>query len=180
MIIVFLNFILLKALQKLKGLSMSVGTKNANVLSGSRMSQEPKRRFSRQSAAVFTPIDFDYRGNTNSVNHLIKRAGKHGKSPSVLNHELNLRCYESTTKFKAEEPWLYPQSKKHYDPVALDKPAFGYSYDLSRSPGKHKPNETYDKRNKTPSLIPYLTADSGTRFGTKYRIKNHNELNYVR
>ena len=157
---------------------MNIGTKNHNILNSSKAHQGPKRRFSRQSAAVFTPIDFDYRGNTNSVHHLIKKAGREAKAPSVLNHELNLRNYESTTKYKAEEPWAYPRSKI-YDPVALDKPSFGHSHELGTSPGK-KPLETYNKRTKTPSLIPYLTADEGTKFNTKYRIKNHNELNHIR
>ena len=111
---------------------------------------------------------------------MIKRAGKNGKSPSVLNHELNLRKYESSTKYKAEEPWVYPQSKQ-CDPVGLDNTSFGYAHNLSHSLSKKRPlNTAAGNRTKTPSSTSYLTADPGTRFSTKYRIKNQNELNLLR
>ena len=70
-----------------------MGTKNANLLTTSTKKKEFVRRYSRQSSNVFTPVDFFYSGNTNQFNHLIKKAGKGNKHPSVLNHELNLRNY---------------------------------------------------------------------------------------
>ena len=81
------------------------------------------------SANVFTPIDFLYSGDTSKFNHLIKKAGKGNKAPSILNHELNLRQYASCTNYKAEEPWIFPMPAK-IDPVGADKTVFGHSFQL--------------------------------------------------
>ena len=105
-----------------------MGTKNANVLLSSTKQKGYSRRYSRQSAKVFTPIDFLYSGNTSEVNHLIKRSGANS---TALNFDLNLRNYVNQTNYRAEEPWIWPQPKK-IDPVGLDKPVFGSAIDLRK------------------------------------------------
>ena len=57
------------------------------------------------------------------------RADRH---PSVLNFELNLRTYRNKTKFFGQTAWEYPQAKKYYDPLQLDKPTFGHTRHLSK------------------------------------------------
>ena len=83
---------------------------------------------------------------------------------------------------------MYPQPSK-IDPVALDKPVFGSAFELRKESQTAKgkaakisqdAETNYGKRTKTPQYIPYLTADGGTKYNTKYRTKNHNELNYLR
>ncbi len=81
------------------------GTKNQNVQKGQMMHH---RRNSRQSAATTTNIDFEYTGNTNHVNHLIKSTKNANRHPSNLNFELNLRTYEKGTKFLTDNAFQYP------------------------------------------------------------------------
>ena len=112
-----------------------MGTKNSNLATTEKQGgqqQHMRRRNSRQSANTFTNVDFEYSGNTNSVQHLIARATRPDKSPSMLNHELNLRTYRNGTTFKGQEAWEYPKAKKYFDPLGLDKPSFANSHQLSK------------------------------------------------
>ena len=75
-----------------------MGTKNTNVIASKAISY--KRKNSRQSLAAFTDVDFEYTGNTNNVNHLIKKTVDGHSNFSQLNFELNLRTYRNDLKFK--------------------------------------------------------------------------------
>lgn len=72
------------------GQTTIVGTANQNATRiGAR------RRNSRQSANTFCNVDFNYTGNTASVQHLISHArGPNNHAPSDLNFELNLRTWK--------------------------------------------------------------------------------------
>lgn len=84
----------------------------------------PKRPTSRYSTCTFSNVDFNYIGNTNNVNHLIKRRiGGIVPHPIELNYELNLRNYKSQSNFKGVEPWVYPKNKK-FKAVVTDKSFF--------------------------------------------------------
>ena len=84
-----------KQMLKARGCFQPVGTKNENVQNASK----PRRRNSRMSTATFTGVDFQYSGNTNNVQHLIKSTTRAGRHPTQLNHELNLRTYRNSTNF---------------------------------------------------------------------------------
>ena len=86
------------------------------------------------STTTFNPVDFEYTGNTNQVQHLIASTTKSGRHPTQLNFELNLRTYRNKSNFKGSTAWQYPANKDYYDPVALDKPSFGHTFELSKDP----------------------------------------------
>jgi len=161
---------------KARGLFQPVGTKNTNVHS----SVKHIRRNSRQSKAAFAEIDFECTGNTNDVNHLIKSSSQAHRHVSNLNFELNLRTYRIGTNFTAQEPWVYPKANDYYDPVALDKPTFGHTMQLTKSSKvvnmrdfRLNGGDELPKRN----LGPYLGSSADAlKYSDKYRIKNLGEL----
>jgi len=63
------------------------------------MKKKTKRLPSRQSGANFTNLDFDYRGNSSEILHLLKIRENSG-SPNVsqLRFELGLRSYMNMNK----------------------------------------------------------------------------------
>ena len=117
-------------------------------------------------------MDFEYSGNTNNVNHLIKSTSTNPtRHPANLNFELNLRTYRNNTKFVSQQAWEYPQAKKRYDPVQLDKPAFGHAHQLSKK-GQLEGASTAEEGTGN-----YLSSDpQHKKYTSKYRVKNVGEL----
>ena len=132
------------------------------------------------STATFNNIDFEYTGNTAAVQHLIKTANNANRHPSQLNFELNLRTYRNNLTFKGTEPWQYPQAKLYYDPVSVDKPAFGHAHQLTKTSkivdAKQAPKGVTDHKSRQ-NLGNYLSTDpQNKKYTDKYRVKNVNEL----
>lgn len=158
------------------------GTKNPNNYD----ELKPRRRNSRQSTATFTNVDFDYTGNTNNFQHLIKTSTTPHRHPQNLNFELNLRTYRNKTKFFGQTAWEYPQAKKYYDPVQLDKPTFGHTHQLSKKGlidpqandklmAGQQPSDT--QRQTNFAVSNYLSCDpQNKKYSSKYRVKNVGEL----
>ena len=44
------------------------------------------------------------------------------------NFELNLRTYQSNTKFQGEKPWEYPQATEYFNPAGTDKTSFAHAH----------------------------------------------------
>lgn len=159
------------------------GTKNTNTTKSSL--SKPQRRNSRQSTATYTGIDFEYSGNTNNVHHLIKCTPTNpSRHPTNLNFELNLRTYRNNTKFMSQEPWEFPQAKKHYDPLQLDKPTFGHAHQLTKkglvteSPAGKTAGAGEALETGHPNIKGnYLSSHpQNKKYSSKYRIKNVGEL----
>ena len=115
------------------------------------------------STATFNNIDFEYTGNTAAVQHLIKTANNANRHPSQLNFELK-----------------YPQAKLYYDPVSVDKPAFGHAHQLTKTSkiveAKQAPKGVTDHKSRQ-NLGNYLSTDpQNKKYTDKYRVKNVNEL----
>ena len=119
---------------KLKSLGcfMPLGTKNTNTMTSKTGKGKTVRRNSRMSTNTFNAVDFEYSGNTNNVQHLIASTTQAARHPTQLNFELNLRTYRNESKFKGNSAWQYPPTKEHYDPVGLDKPSFGHTFELTK------------------------------------------------
>jgi hypothetical protein len=70
-------------------------------------------------------VDFEYSGNTQSVNHLIAHArGPNNHACSDLNFELNLRAYklnDASDAIQQEEPFKYPKKTEKQDCVGIFK-----------------------------------------------------------
>lgn len=111
------------------GCLQRLGTKNQNLSTPNKSGGKMQRRNSRQGTATFSGVDFDYTGNTNDVQHLIQST-KNGTSK--LDFALNLRSYRNSTNFKSDQAFEYPQAQLYYDPVALDKPSFGHTHQLTK------------------------------------------------
>ena len=68
-----------------------------------------------------------------------------------MNFELNLRTYLGSRSFTSQKAWEYPRAPT-IDPVAIDKPPFGYAHQLKAVPGtdaakgNKKGAETVDDR----------------------------------
>lgn len=81
----------------------------------------------------------------------------------------------------SQEPWEYPQAKKYYDPLQLDKPSFGHSHQLSRKglievPEKPGTASILDYQKRTV-IGNYLSSDpNNKKYSSTYRIKNVGEL----
>lgn len=94
------------------------------------MKKKTKRLPSRQSGANFTNLDFDYRGNSQEILHLLKIRENSG-SPNVsqLRFELGLRSYMNMNKSPEKEGeegatamkpmWKYIPSVKHQIPETV-------------------------------------------------------------
>ena len=145
--------LLLKAKQDLSNLT----TKNANILAPNPEDTEtgkvkvfspPKRRMSRQSNYNFCNVDFNYKGDTGVVSHLVNhRIGVTSPNKVQLDYEINLRGYQCGTTFKAKEPWMFPKPK-NFKAVEVDKSAFPYNS-----------NTTFTSpRNSSKNLTAEMTA----------------------
>jgi hypothetical protein len=94
------------------------------------MKKKTKRLPSRQSGANFTNLDFDYRGNSQEILHLLKIRENSG-SPNVsqLRFELGLRSYMNMNKSPEKEGeegatnmkpmWKYIPSVKNQIPETV-------------------------------------------------------------
>lgn len=96
-----------KAKNTKQGSTLPLGTANGN----SMRKQPLKRRYSRGSAPAFENVDFNYTGNTASVQHLIKHAkGSTNHAPSDLNFEVNLRTWKAEKEISTHhEAFKYPK-----------------------------------------------------------------------
>ena len=75
-----------------------------------------ERPASRGSTRANTVFDFDWYGNTNQINHLVKGSRKE-KNVQMVGFETQLRAYAQVTKFKAPHPWEYHGEEKSLDRV---------------------------------------------------------------
>ena len=123
---------------------------------------------------------------------MISSANNAHRHPSNLNFELNLRTYLGSRSFTSQKAWEYPRAPS-IDPVAIDKPSFGYAHQLQARPGtvvkgNKKGAETAEDRRferqdskveakpRAP-LSNYLSTDADApKYHIKYRVKNVSEL----
>lgn len=69
----------------------------------------------------FTSVDFNYKGDSNPVDHLIRTAkgGQSKHAPSDLNFMINLRRWKAKEAFEHEKAFMYPAAREKFDSVGI-------------------------------------------------------------
>lgn len=73
---------------------------------------------------------------------------------------------------------MYPAPRQNFDPVGLDKAAFGDAIDLPKS-GLKLNAKSRKSQNFESKDVKYLRNDPGSLFSTKYAVKNYRDVRSI-